>query len=582
MKIRIKKLNFKIDWKPRLYKLSHQLARTSLPEILFVGTFILSRYQTNIDFSYPAEVVIPLVAFALLGSVVYYGLRLAVRSVLAAHLGAIPMVYLLYNYEFTLGILGNFTRSLLPSGIETNFSTAILLFCILGVIFSAFGYVLARAVRWRKLLSLQLPKAFIFFIVFLFVSQFVKVGFKLIEVRDELAYQYVTTVPEKDTTKAVTKPDIYYFVFDRYASDTTLKNTYGYDNSNLTNYLDSQGFSNRSDAYTNYPFTMSSVSSTLAMDYHRQLGALFGKNGFQTGFPYRSILNDPPVAKILATDGYKFNQVSSWWDFTRVTVKTEANQTKSYRLNVFGTRFYLSDLERDIFYKSFFSPLLKKGITVGTTPIITYDRDRNPRQNLDIQLEYLQNLARNKQSQPQFTFAHILAPHPPYVFNADGTDTIYDNGPNDNGLDENKKYINELEYVNTRMKELIGTIRTSSPNAVIIIQADEGPYPKQFRYELAPGRNYNPKDLKLPEAKQKYGIIASYYLPGVDKDTVAKNINSSVNPFRFVLSNYLGYKLEMLPDCLFYSGNKFNVYSYALANQALTGKPNPAACEQYK
>lgn len=582
MDIRIKKPHLKIDWKPRLYKLSHQLARTSLPEILFLGTFILSRYQTNIDFSYPAELVIPFVAFALLGTVVYYALRLAIRSVLAAHLAAIPLSYLLYNFEFTIGNLGKFTQVLVPDGLETNFTTAVVVTLLLGVVLGGVGYLLARVIRWHKLQSLQLPKAMMFFIVFLFVSQAAKVGFRLVEIRNELSYQYATKIPERNPSKTVTKPDIYYFVFDRYASDTTLKNIYGFDNSSMTEYLDSQGFVSRPDAYANYPFTMSSVGSTLAMEYHTQLGALFGQNGFQTGFPYRSILNEPPVAKILAADGYKFNQVSSWWDFTRVTVKADVNRTKSYRLNIFGEHFYLSDLERDIFYKSFFSPLLKKGLTVGHTPIVTYDHDRNPRQNLDVQLSYLETLASNKHAQPQFTFAHILAPHPPYVFNADGSDTTYDNGPNDHGIDEKEKYINELQYVNTRMRELIGTIRAKSPNAVIVIQADEGPYPKEFRFELAPGRNYNPKDLKLPQAKQKYGIIASYYLPGVDKAEVAKNINASVNPFRFILSNYLGYKLEMLPDCQFYSGNKFNVYTYEIANQVLTGTPNPAQCNQYK
>lgn len=565
-----------------LHTLSHRLARTSLPEILFVGTFVLSRYQANIDFSYPVEIIIPFTAFALLATVAYYLQRLVLRSVLAAHLASLPWVYLLYNFQYSNSLLGNVVSVLLPGKFETNFTSGLTLALLLGVLCGAAGYTLAKLSRWHRLRNLQLPKALIFFIIFLFVSQAAKIGLRLIDIREELSYRYQTVMPARDPGKAVSKPDIYYLVFDRYASDTVLKRTYGYDNSQLTAYLDEQGFVSRQDAMTNYPFTMSSLSSTLSMEYHTALSDRFGKNGFQTGFPYRSILNDPPVAQILRTDGYEFNQSSSWWDFSRVTVNSPVNMTKSYRLNLFGRALFLSDLERDIFYKSFFSPVLKKGLTLGRQPIVTYDRDRNPRQNLDVQIDYIKQLATEKRNQPQFTFAHIIAPHPPYVFNADGSDTTYDNGPNDNGADENVKYINELVYINQRLKELVQIIRTNSPDAVIIVQADEGPYPKQFRFELAPGRNYNPKDLRLPEMKQKFGIIASYYMPGVDKKTVADNVTASVNPFRFVLSNYLGYKLDMLPDCQFASGNKFNVYEFSVLNSTLGTKVPDSLCKRYE
>jgi sulfatase-like protein len=249
---------------------------------------------------------------------------------------------------------------------------------------------------------------------------------------------------------------------------------------------------------------------------------------------------------------------------------------------VFGAHFYLSDLQRDILHKSVFSPWLKKGISLGKKPIIKYDLDRNPQENFNAQMSSLKSIAsRSDKSQPNFTFAHVLAPHPPYVFNQDGSSPGYDNEANDNGVDEKVKYTNELTYVNKRIKDLIGYIRQRSPNAVIFIQADEGPYPKQFRGEIEADHYYDPRNLSLPEMKQKFGIMASYYMPGVETDDV-KNIDASVNVFRFILDHYLGYNLPMLPDCQFAMGNKFQVYNYQLVTDKLTGEPAPPSCKNYQ
>jgi hypothetical protein len=319
------------------------------------------------------------------------------------------------------------------------------------------------------------------------------------------------------------------------------------------------------------------------MNYLPEFKDMFGSDsGWQTLFPYRSILNNPPIAQTLKQNGYAYNQVSSWWDFSRLRVKADTNPDKSFRLNVFSAHLYLSDLQRDIVHKSVFSPWLKKGIGFGKTPVLKYDLDRNPKENFNAQVSSLKTIAsRNNKSQPNFTFAHILAPHPPYVFNKDGSPTTYDNEANDNGIPEKVKYTNELTYVNGRIKDTIAYIKKQSPNAVIFIQADEGPYPSQFRGDITAEHNYDPRNLSLADMKQKFGIMASYYMPGVDSSEV-KNINASVDVFRFILDHYLGYDLPMLPDCQFAMGNKFSVYDYGLVTDKLTGQPAPQECKQYE
>jgi hypothetical protein len=320
------------------------------------------------------------------------------------------------------------------------------------------------------------------------------------------------------------------------------------------------------------------------MNYFPQFQQKFGNpNKWQSAFPYRSVFNNPPVAQVLKQNGYQYNQLSSWWDFSRVNIKADTNPDESFRLTLLGKHLYLTDLQRDIIYKSILSPWLKKGIGSGDHAVLKYDLDRNPRENFEAQMDSLRRIAgRADKTTPQFNFAHILAPHPPYLFAANGSWPSYDGEANDNGVDETVKYTNEVKYVNGQIKQLVSYIQSNDPGAAIIIQADEGPYPKQFRGEITASNFYDPLKLPLDKMKQKFGVMASYYLPGVAPEQTKAQINSSVNTFRFVLNNYLGYNMPMLPDCNFSVGDKFNIYNYTLVTDKLKGQSAPSECGQYK
>jgi hypothetical protein len=566
--------------KPIAHKVVGVLARSGLLEVLLVSSLVLSRYYANIDFSYPSEVVAPILLLGGLGFIAFYIFRIFL-GVLGAHIAGLLVAYSLYGFQYVSPRFMLIARGLLPHGLETTFTVSLVVVGLMMLVAGLLGWGGAWFLHRKWFRAFQPSKILVFFVLFVFASAFIKVGLKLIEIRQELAYEHKTSMPAK-TKDATSKPDIYYIVTDRYANSPTLKSQYQYDNSAFTDFLRDQQFVVRDDAYANYPFTMSSISSTLSMDYHAGLGAMFGGDQYQAAFPYRAILNDPPVAQILKREGYSYNQVSSWWDFTRVGINADTRPTESFRLTVFGKHFLQSDLARDIINKSVLSPWLKKGLHVNGWPVLTYDQDDNPYQNFEKQMNALKSISASKHSQPQFTFAHILSPHDPYIFNKDGSTPSYDGGRNDNGADETVKYTNQLTYLNTRLEDTIGAIRRQSPGAVIILQADEGPYPKDFRHELTPNSYYNPITLPTPKMQQKFGILAGYYLPGVAAEDVSKNITTSVNPFRFVLSHYLSYDLPMLPECNFATGTKYRVYDYTLVTKQLTGRDPAAQCESYK
>jgi hypothetical protein len=559
---------------------------TPLPEILLISTFILIRWWNNSDFSYPSEIFLPIISLGLLATVVFYVYRFILGPGLAAHLAALSLTYIFYVFQFVENSqVGKFIYGILPSFLSSPFARSLIMVLLLGLFCGAIAWGISKIINKLSFIrQLQPYKVLLFAVIFIFGLQLFRTAGRIYEMRHQLSYEYsASTTLAAVSGPVLAKPDIYYLVFDRYAGPEILNNNLNFDNSEFTDFLAEQGFVTRLDAYSNYPFTTPSVASTMSMHYFPQLEKQFGRDGrWQSAAPYRTILNDPPIAQELKKYGYVYNQVSSWWDFTRIGIKADNDPSKSYRLRVLNHSFWLSDLQRDIFFKSVLSPWFKKGLTLGDKAVLKYDLDRNPSENFEAQMASLKGIAsRSDKSAPQFSFAHVLAPHPPYVFDENGNPPPYDGESNDNGADESVKYAKELVYVNKRLKELVTYIKQKSPEAVILIQSDEGPYPKQFRGPMTPDRYYDPIELPQKQMQQKFSIMASYHIPGVPPEELAK-LQSSVNMFRLLLNKHFGYKLKMLPDCQLSTGNKFNLYNYTVVNDRLDGGPLPAECRAYE
>lgn len=577
----------KSKWRSRGAKLIRFCAASPLAEVAFISSFILARWRQNSDFSYPSEIAVPILCFAVVVSAIFYVYKTIFGDSFRAHLASLPLTYFgVYLYQFTSGgWLGRLIFKSLPHHFATPFTKSLWFLIALGLAFGLVSYGINRLIGASKTLQeLRLNRVLLFAIAFVFVAGVLQAGQRLWNIRHELSYQYPSPALSRDTGKAVTsKPDIYFLMPEDYASAQVLKDVNNYDNSSLYNFLSDQGFVNRQPvAYSSYPFTMSSLASDLAMNYFPEFGQLFGNDNWQTGFPYRSVINNPPITQVLKENGYSYNQVSSWWDFSRINIKADSNPSKGYRLIFFGGHYFLSDLSRDIVNKSILLPWLKKGVTAGHSSAIKYDLDYNPKENLSAQFSAVKHIAsRADKSVPQFTFGHFMVPHTPFIFDADGSDPLYDGEHNDEGVAETVKYANQVAYFNTQIKDLVSYIRANSPDAVIIIQSDEGSYPPQFRYIQTPTHYYDPINLPVEQMRQKFSILASYYMPGVDPKLVSEKLDSSVNVFRFVLDQYLGYSLPNLPSCNFATGNKFKVYNYQLVTDKLGGK-GIAACKQYQ
>jgi hypothetical protein len=135
---------------------------------------------------------------------------------------------------------------------------------------------------------------------------------------------------------------------------------------------------------------------------------------------------------------------------------------------------------------------------------------------------------------PTFTFAHIVCPHPPYVFDENGNrPSVSETGDKRTAM---KLYAAQMAYLDKRIERLVDVIlaRSEIP-PIIIIQGDHGP--------RVPPRDYAFDDF----VKLRSGILNAYYLPAGGKQGLYATI-SPVNTFRLVFREYFGVECGLLPD----------------------------------
>lgn len=390
--------------------------------------------------------------------------------------------------------------------------------------------------------------------------------------------------PQALTAPADIKPasnrDVYYIVFDRYANNATLSKHYNYDNSAMTDFLRTNGFTVRDAAYSNYQFTSLSISSTMRMDYHSDIQADLGDSKFLSYLPYRAMLEDSPVSRFFAAAGYDVTRLPSWYGVTREEANGEVIDPQ-FEMTLFGHTFLLSDLQSMILEHTFFASWLRQGIQLGPLTIGHINAHDMSQLVLD-QLSDLREVANKPHDQPQFVFAHILSPHPPFEFLPDGSTPSYNIDDNNGGAPRDLKYTNQLQFLNGQIQTTIASIKASSKTEpIIILQADEGPYPPEFAdYAGSEDGGYPWNKASADTLRYKYGILAAYNLPGLTDEEKAE-LNSPVNAFRFVFDHYFtGANLPLLPDCsLLFNGDRPNAFFDVTAK--IRGTAADPACAAY-
>ncbi len=334
-------------------------------------------------------------------------------------------------------------------------------------------------------------------------------------------------------------PDIYYIILDTYTRADVLQADYDFNNQPFIDDLRKMGFYVSDCSLSNYASTELSLSSSLNMNYLEDLAPEFQHletlvSDAHTSMP--ELMRHSRVRRDLESIGYQtvaFETGYSWSTMDDADTYLAPGGTNAPPT---GLRlFELMLLQNTAASVVLDYQQAQSGVdTVGGHPYYNEHIQREL-----FKLDQLSKIPIFKS--PKFVFAHILIPHGPLVFAADGsirTDIRFFQkaGQPLNAEYEREGYVGQTEYINQRILPILRQIiaRSARP-PIIILQGDHG--------------------------LGKLGILNAYYLPDAGKQAPLYPAISPVNSFRLVFDTYFGADLPLLDDRHFfsYADDRFNL-----------------------
>jgi hypothetical protein len=328
------------------------------------------------------------------------------------------------------------------------------------------------------------------------------------------------------TTTTAQKRDVYLLTFDDYPSDRAIELQFGIKN-DLTAWLRDHAFQVLDESHANYISTSLSLSTTVNI---RTLDDLTADTTSPSIFRERvySGLQNSLVAQQFKALGYRYLHIGSWWGPTRFDSAADVNY------NYAGG----SDFSSVLIEESVIPAALK---ALGS-PEQTFSKNYQAgRYGLDA-LDRVPD-----EPGPKFVWAHILLPHPAYVFNSDGT---YMSAAMVRRLGEKEAFLRQLEYTNSRLESFLGGLLAlpEEQRPIVILQSDEGyVFTRNAAAENEEDGTFNWQKATPEQLEIKFGIQNAWYVPGgVDLGLDPKM--TAINTFPILFKRYFGLDYQMLPD----------------------------------
>jgi Sulfatase len=476
------------------------------------------------------------------------------------------------RYELASG----FTKAIAPVTLPEKLYVVLFLL-VLGLAAWGFARLAWFMLAKMKFIRGNLPTLVNVMAWYLLVASILPVFNYLRSVHRQLAYVPPRLAVPTSATELV-KPDIYYIVLDRYTNQTVLKDVLGFDNSSFLGRLRDNNFVVRPNAYGPYPYTSSSVGSTLNIDFLDDVARAARGDTRETQTALFELAARGTAVKAMKDLGYHYTAVGSWFGVSNSAPLADETLYDWSTLRVLGGRRNLGELETEVMRSSMYSYLFKTEQSSIVNKVASYT-SQDHAELATYQIEQLQNLA-SSTAGGRFIFAHLLMPHDPYVFNADGSRSTYSETSENDGRSGAEKYTQQVAFINDQVLHVIDLIKKNSNNtALIVLQSDEGFYPQvllgtpngESQYDVQTGDMTKWSDEYL---RAKYGVLAAYHLPGVPEPEL-KHITST-NIFRVILNNYFGYNLPYLPDCHFaYPEGRAKALTFTDITPRLKENPDP-------
>ncbi|TVQ86520.1 MAG: hypothetical protein EA397_20185 [Deltaproteobacteria bacterium] len=152
-----------------------------------------------------------------------------------------------------------------------------------------------------------------------------------------------------------------------------------------------------------------------------------------------------------------------------------------------------------------------------------------------------------KPTQPTFTFVHIISPHPPFVFNRDGTPRPavipYMKGDGSHwhahhehtGASYIEGYREMALWTGYRTLEVVDHLQNTDPEGIIVIHSDHGG-----------GHSLDWDSRHQPDVIDRMAILNALFLPGQDESALRDDL-TPIGSMRVVLNHVLSSNLGSGP-----------------------------------
>ena len=485
--------------------------RSVLPAFLFALYSVLALYANNLGEVLPASIFRPLAAVILLALVLTSLFQLFLGEWAQAGLLASWSLFLFLTY----GHVYNFIAGLAWAAFLAHHRVLLPIW----MLFFLGGLILLFKRRMRDEKPLLIVNVVL--AALLLFSLTTVVWHTVAQAVAERSY-LTEQIPTPGLDAPENPPDIYYILLDGYTRADVLSTKFGYDNSDFIQTLKGSGFYIADCSRSNYQHTHLTLPSLMNMAYVDALVGEIPEGATIDSLRFDALTKDNQVMRSLKGLGYEtvaFETSFYWAQFSEADYYFEPVK------NGFFTPG-LTAFEKIYLETTMVSALLDWNVTSdGRLFQAAVLPNQMHAQRIQFTLDKLKELP--QMAGPQFILAHMVIPHPPYIFDEEGV--IANLAAYDEAWEEGEigqaGYISNIRFIN---REILGVVQDIIANSetppIIILQADHG-----------------------SDFYDRTMILSAFYLPGLPPDVLYPDI-TPVNTFRLVFRSYFGAPLEMLPD----------------------------------
>jgi len=467
--------------------------------LLFLIIFVIMPFTQYAGLIPPAQFVMPFIVVCTFSLFLYFIIKYIVRKEDAAMAVLSPVLIVLFNYGTLYEYISSLTRG-------TQLKVPVLGLTTIIILFGLIVYFV-KVKRAHEFTIKKVNKVFFIIAAALIFLNTFNITLQSFAIAKINRLSETSAIPKLHLTGPL--PDIYFVILDEYAAPSQMKSYFQHDMKPFVEYLNKKGFM-VTEMHTKHLSTAAIMDSRLNMeDINTRDSALSTYSLSDSLLESINILNSYEEEKMirirnnkvigfLKSIGYRYVHMGSWF------AHTQYNRLADENINCFGFQF-----------KDELSAIIASRSILRLVFINRYFH----RQAVFDAFAVMENMTVIP-AKPKFVFAHIISPHAPYIFRANGEKLGVNPG---NGRSEKQLYLDQHIWVTKKVKEFVDKKLSSSQTApVIIIQADHG-----ARMDRMGARH----------------VFNAVYMPYYKGDPWPDYISSS-NTFRLLLKEFWGSNLE--------------------------------------